>query len=196
MDLVFFCNTMDMTSLLSIFILVRFPPVLLLFSILSSAVLLLQALSFLETLLLSFSFICFTFSASLLLMHLGTPSTNLCPCLLPPLLLLCGLWCFRQHTLLETFHLRHLIHPTDTTMTHFDCYDVEKHDSGRESQIGKVQPVLSCTPHKITCIVSTTSCSSRGAPTDHLWTDCRKSHAHSDLDPHTTASPRTVSDAQ
>ena len=99
MDLVFFCNTMNMTSLLSIFVLVRFPPVLLLlFSILSSAVLLLQALSFLETLLLSFSFICFTFSASLFLMHLATPSTNLSPCLPPPLLLLCGLWCFPQHT--------------------------------------------------------------------------------------------------
>ena len=168
MDLVFFCNTMDVTYLLSIFVLVRFPPVLLLlFSILSSAVLLLQALSFLETLLLSCSFICFTFSASLLLMHLGTPSTNLCPCLPPPFML-CGFFCLRQHTLLETFHLRHLIHQTDTTMTHFDCYGVEKHGSGRESQIGKVQPVLSCTPHKRTCIVSTTSCSFRGAPSDHL----------------------------
>ena len=142
MDLVFFCNTMNMTSLLSIFVLVRFPPVLLqLFSILSSTVLLLQALSFLETLLLSISFICFTFSASLFLMHLGTPSTNLSPCLRLPLLLLCGLWCFRQHNWLETFHLRHLIHPTDTTMAHFDFYDVEKHDTSRESQIGKVQSV-------------------------------------------------------
>ena len=100
MDLVFFCNTVNMTSLLSIFVLVRFPLVLLLllFSILSSAVLLLPALYFLETLLLSFSFICFTFSVSLFLIHIGTPTINLSPCLLPPLLLLCGFWCFRQHT--------------------------------------------------------------------------------------------------
>ena len=70
MDLVFFCTTTNMTSLLSIFVLVRFPPVLLLlFSILSSTFLLLQALSFLETLLLSFSVICFTFSPSLFLMQ-------------------------------------------------------------------------------------------------------------------------------
>ena len=27
-------------------------------------------------------------------------------------------------------------------MAHFDFYDVEKHDTGGESQMGKVQPVL------------------------------------------------------
>ena len=40
--------------------------------------------------------------------------------------------------------MRHLRHLTDTTMAHFDFCDVEKHDTSRESQIGKVQSVLSC----------------------------------------------------